>query len=294
MALYDDLNGIDLISPLGNQYKVRYTKEGRPVVLLESVYVPTPWINHRIVSDRRCAVWTVYFNLYGIIPQGCRQCWKVVMRVETLAEAMELEVKQREEKYNCKVGLETRPITGGLGGYRAFWYGPLDGGLAGGREMFKDLSYRFPDKDLILKRGCTEFEARYHPSDEWDRMAQDFGWDRKETLINSLFLSQKLSDGSTKAVFRPSIFKRWIEWGYEHHKTTGDHSCFDYLSGPPMPDYMTYHSSTHKDADYDAKLYPIPNETDGYIQEALVPERSGVDEDEDRSSGSENVFIASI
>jgi len=275
MALYDKLTSIDIITPIQNDYKIRYTKDCEPVVLLESVYVATPWLHHRKVADRQCAVWHIYFKKYGIIPQGCRQCWKVVMKIKTLQGLFDVNEKQAMSDYNCKCGLETRPMTGGIGGYRAFWYAPMDKGLAGGRKMFRKVQMDFPGVKLILKRGCTEFENVYHPSDKWDEKAQELAWDMKEELINALFLTQRTRPGGTPKVLQPSIIRKWIEWAYEHHEATGDDSWSDYLEGPPMPNPKTYNSSGHKDKDYEQRTeYLYPNEIDSWI---TVQERSNTE-----------------
>jgi len=292
MALYDDLIAVDIITPIQDAYKVRYTTELEPVVYLEAVYIPSPWIHYKLRSDRQCAVWFgIYFKKYGFIPKACRQCWKVVMSIPTLTELFEINQSQEGGTYNSKCGLETRGITGGLGGYRAFWYAPINGGLKAGRKMFKHLQKKYPGVKLMLKRGCTEFEASYHPSDQWDKLAEENSWDMRERLVNTLFITQKTQDDGTPKVLHPSIIRKWIEWAYEHHKSTGDDSWRNYLEGPPMPDYQTYHSSNHKDEDYEPADYFYPRETLGHIQEYHTSEGPSMVEDEVGGLGAEKILI---
>jgi hypothetical protein len=292
MALYDELSMIDVVGPTIGKYNIRYTRDGRPAIVLEAGYKESPWISHRVHLDRSCGLWHIYFSLYGIIPRGCRSCWKVVMGIKTLKELFRIKELQQDSPYNCKCGLETRPMTGGLGGYRAFWYGRIKQGLAGGREMYKYLRKQFPGVKLILKRGCTEFEAVHHPSDTWDELADKGNWDMREELANTLFMVQKPNTGGTPNIIQPSIVKRWIEWAYEHHKTTGDDSCFDYLEGRPFPGYMTYESSIHNEKDFIGSTFE-PIEAEGYAdyEQNYTTERSkdSANEVEDRSVSGEIV-----
>ena len=267
MALYDELAEIDIVTPILRDHKIRYTKEGDPVIALESVYVDSPWIHHRVYGGRQCSLWHIYFNKYGIVPLGCRSCWKVVMAIKTLDQLMHIKEVQKTSKYNCKCGLETRPVTGGLGEYRAFWYAPLNAGLAGGREMFKDLQKQFPGVKIILKRGCTEFESRYYPSGSWDVLAEEQHWNLKEELLNTLFAVQETRDKGTPSVIEPSVIRKWIEWAYEHHKATGDQSCFKYMEEAPIKPPMTYHSSQHE-AKYYLPSTMSPKEIEGQISYA--------------------------
>jgi len=253
MGAYEEWKMLDIITPIVGKLPITFTESGEPKVYLRWDATPkSPWITRFVEKDRECELWSYnYFTYYGFIPAGCRSCWKVVMEIPTVRQLMKIEEYQRTCEYGCKCGAETRPVTGKLGRYGAYWYAPLDGGLAGGRKMFKFLQKEFPGVKLLLKRGCTEMEAKWSPSDKWDEFAEKAQWDFYEELLNTLFVMEDVPSGRTPSMLKPVIKARWIEWAFEN----GDETYLDFVDKPFKKNYLTYQSSIHNDNDYIGSIF---------------------------------------
>ena len=189
-----------------------------------------PWVNTNLdgLSPRRCNLWlTIYFFHYNIIPRGCRNCWKIFLRPKSLKELFE--VKELQERLNipAKCGTEHRDHTGNKGGYGAYWYAPLDGGLEGARELLKTIETHCPDHEVGLKRGCTEMELRYPRSNEWDKLADTFN--KVEDQLNDLWIHENTPIDDVPQM-RNKIMKDWIIFAVAH----GDQSYLEYTGGAPM------------------------------------------------------------
>jgi hypothetical protein len=191
MALFEELQQVDVLGALlpaikSRQLRLVADENANPLVEMNLVLDPeTPWLHHHWTWERQCDLWTVQFNVFRIIPRGCRHCWKVAMKIPTLRQLMRVYKRQASFGSNCKCGTEERGFTGGLGSYRAFFYGLLGDGLEGGRELYRKVRGVFPGFDIMLKRGCTEFENFFTPSDTWDELADRYHWDKKEALKGS-------------------------------------------------------------------------------------------------------------
>ncbi len=230
MALYEDLASIDLIGPAERAMRagdIPYPScDGR--VHLDNVVFPERyWVDVQFDLSRRCEVWSpIYFKVYGIIPIGCRNCWKISARPRTLKELFEVSDIQHRTNRNSKSGVEMRPHTGNQGGYSSFWYAPLDGGLEGGRELYKLVKEDLKDTDLkpVLKRGCTEMEIGKPPSSDWDDFAKNEKWDLKEDLLNAFYVFGEQVQVS-HTVFKVHSLLAWIKYARAH----GDPTVGEYI-----------------------------------------------------------------
>ena len=243
MALYEDLMTIDVIGPVENAISLGKlpppNTEGK--IALENAWSPERnWVDVKYDLNRRCDAWLgIYFEYYKFIPKGCRNCWKVCARPRNLKELMVVSEIQHKTGRCSKSGIEKREYTGNQGGYGSFWYADIDKGLEGGREL-----YDLVVKDLegtglkpTLKRGCTELEVQYHPSSDWDKMAEENGWDKMEKLLDMFFVKGK-------QVKEPIMFYKthslisWIKYAKAH----GDPSVAEFIDQDSnVPKMEQYH-----------------------------------------------------
>ena len=166
MNLYENLSMADILTPIQGKFKIDFDKDGNPKIYLKPVLeMSSPWLSTTKSPDRACDLWRTYFFNYSVIPQGCRNCFKIVMNIPTLKELFKVLDYQRAHDDNAKCGIEKRTYTGKLGSYGAYWYAPMKEGLEGARKLWKRLNNDFPSYGLILKKGCTEFENAFPPSD---------------------------------------------------------------------------------------------------------------------------------
>lgn len=282
MALYEELSAINILAPLrpyfkSGQLKVEPDEEGHPVVPLKLVFdYNAPWLNKRWTWQRHCDQWTIYFNAYNFVPRGCRACWKVVMHIANLKQLFSVHEKQKTFGSNCKCGVELRPYTGGLGKYRGYFYGKLNEGLKGGRELRKKVQREFPGISIYLKRGCTEFENRFSPSDDWDKLAEKNKWNFREDLVSTIFRPEKpVYEKMTTKLLEVDVMQRWIEYAFEH----GDPTHKEFIEKSLIPEPMKYCSSIHSDKDLIDSIYePIekgsPNGLDNNRHKSMEKEGS--------------------
>jgi len=248
LCLYDKLVAGDLLTPIR-----RHLAEGRFILSFEGkvtenqrIDFERPWLVPVVEKERNCSRWfAVYFDLYQIIPKGCRNCWKVGFHPRTLEDVFKVLEIQEKMGISSKSGLEKRGRTGAKGGYSSFWYPSLSDGVKGGREVFKrvkevlenDLGY---SDGLTLKRGCTEMEHFslnfFGSSADWDKRASAF--DLTEKLLDSVFDIPEIAAVNIPKILEVYIKRSWIEWAFEH----GDKTYLKYTGGrklvPSLFDYM--------------------------------------------------------
>lgn len=249
---FQKLQLVDVIEPIreliGNGITIRGDE-----LHVDQKLVPSPWIINQVDEERRCELWTVWFNRYRFIPAGCRQCWKVTYSPKTLKEVYQvLELQDREKGpigLPAKVGMENRSWTGNQGGYSAFWYTPVGCGLHSARgiytriqrELTKVVKY---SPDLILKRGCTEFERLMGPSDTWDKTATERDWDEKEKILASVFRIDPPLQPSNLLTINAKL--RMIYYAHEH----GDVTYKDFVGKESLPPLTRYEKSIHSIKDF--------------------------------------------
>jgi len=169
-----------------------------------------PWVQVRQNPAKPCLFFhQVQAGCLGYIPTPCLNCYKVVARPRTVVDLFKvLEVQEnRLLEYFCKCGVETRPTV--KYPYGAYWYfNSAADGLINHRivkvELHRDVD---PDMEVVLKRGCTEFEQRFGPSDKWQPCPDEAIW---QTLIDQYF------DVGNWTFLQPAAVKlfvkrRWIE-----------------------------------------------------------------------------------
>ena len=253
MALYEELRSVDLVAPMlhllrSKQYLINL--DGKFDAAPGRGYnEDTPWLHARFPCDRKCNLWSkIMFGVYRIVPKGCFDCWKVVTKPRNLKEAMKMREMQVEMDIPAKVGMEKRDYTENIGGWGAFWYCPLDGGLAGARKhhamvekaVHKEIA---PDLDVFLKRACTELEMGLGPTENWEYPKE---WEMLENLIEAAF--EPFPDaGLAPKLLDVHVIRTWIDYAAAY----GDKTYLDYVDEPFTKGYVQYNGSIHADKDYE-------------------------------------------
>jgi len=260
-SFYDELLAIDIIDPVLQLIIDRKVT----VDIDEKIKVPSLISVNRYFTfscldpDRKCGKWLdIYHEHYKILPPPCKKCWKLVYKPYTVVELIEIQKFQSQLNLPAKCGLENRDYTSDRGSYRAFWYCPYDCGLQGGREHFQLVKTALEDhfgKEFIhnkierdhfyLKRGCTELERDFGPSDQWDQIDHS----KKFNILESVWEDPW---NPTKE-FPPLVYtnyKRWIEYAIAY----GDQSVLQYIKGKELGiPAVKYQSSNHKAEDFKPK-----------------------------------------
>ena len=252
MALYEDLVKKDVLRPTLQGFqdrKLKFTDDGK-AEFLKHMGVLTPWVFAKPVMDRLCDRWfEIYFEMYNIVPRGCRNCWKISYRPENLTELFKVCELQAKMNKPSKCGVETRPISGNLGGYASFWYAPLTAGLRNARalqEEVRKLLVKGLSKDvskkITLKRGCTEMEhftlrQLGVGSDRWDTMAEQYDEVEKRAEPHLFDDPKPIIDQAEIMKVHTKMF--WIERARDHGDKTYLNHSEEASWIPTLVDYTT-------------------------------------------------------
>lgn len=252
MTEFQRLQMVDVIEPIRDMIGRGIDIRPDDTLFVNQHVVPGPWIVNEVDKERNCELWTIWHNKYRFIPAGCRQCWKITYSPHSLKEVYQVLELQDPEKglgLPAKVGMENRIWTGNVGGYSAFWYAPLGCGLHRARgihtriksELTKTIKY---SPDLVLKRGCTEFERLMGPSDTWDQSAMEQGWDEREKILASVFRIDPPRQPSKLLEINTKL--RMIYYAHEH----SDQTYKDFVGQDSLPPLTRYEKSIHSDKDF--------------------------------------------
>ncbi len=252
MALYEELRFVDLVAPMlplihAKRWQINLDKKFE-VAPGRGYDENSPWIHTKFDGDRNCGLWSgVMFKVFRIVPKGCFDCWKVVTRPRNLKETMAVLELQKKMNLPSKVGMEQRDYSGKLGGWGAFWYCPLGGGLAGARKHHRMVEKAVhkkvsPELNVFLKRACTEMEMGLGPTEKWVYQKE---WEMFEELIVASF--EPLAEpGLAPKFLEMHVMRKWIEWASSH----GDETYLEYVDNPIVSDYDRYNGSIHRDKDF--------------------------------------------
>jgi hypothetical protein len=193
-----------------------------------------PWIHIITTGGRRCYQWNrILFHCYGMLPLGCTKCWKVVVRPKTLADLFVMHELMVQMNRESKLGTELRPHVHGL--YGCYFY---NNSIEQGQESYHSVRKavdKFLGKDtgVLLKRGCTEMEHKFGPSNQWTLTEQDVA---RQEYILSAFADPGQYEQSE--MVKLHVARRWIEYACMN----GDETYLRFTGGKPMyPEYVKYH-----------------------------------------------------
>lgn len=252
-SYYDKACAGDIISkfrPLlvNGGYKLR-DEDGKIVVTNPATSFDTPWhhVSHDPFLD--CQKWhAILFELFSktlpdgraFVPSPCQQCWKVVVRPQTLLGLFSLLEIQLKLNRPSKCGVELRPYVFGLyGGY--FYNHSLEEGLDCYKLIRNEVNqsdHLGTDIPVILKRGCTEYEQRVRHSTGWKVTPEQIAI---ETLVNKWFVTDDIKRTQSDHQIS-TVHSLWIEFAYSY----GDQTYKLFTNGEPpsrlnVVQYETYH-----------------------------------------------------
>lgn len=212
-----------------------------------------PWHHVQSHGQLDCHTWhKIMFDVISMslpadrrfVPSECQNCFKVVVRPQSLKQLFALLEIQKKLGRPAKCGIETRDTVHGLyGGY--FYNRGLEEGLecyAAVREAVDADKHMGADVPVILKRGCTEFEHAIGPSDKWEITEEQIAIEKK---VNETFVRDVVDRKQPDHVIA-HIHRSWIEFAWKY----GDPTYAEFTGGKPIaPPYVTYHHLLDKQED---------------------------------------------
>jgi hypothetical protein len=210
----------------------RWRRPGR----YRNIMSTTPWCHQKGIPQKHCSLdHDIMFNRFKIITPRCLQCWKVVVTPRTFDELMKLKAMEAYMDVPSKCGIEMRDYTPKFyGGY--FYNNSFEEGRACLEEVKKNTKeFIGPEvaDEVILKRGCTEYEMVVGPSPYWHITEE------QEGLYE---IAQSLIDVPRGAHVQDILQQRmvqikWFLWAHMN----GDMSYKEYNGGKALfPGYVKY------------------------------------------------------
>lgn len=179
----------------------------------------TPWCHAKGTPHKHCSLdHMVLFNIYGIIPPRCQHCWKVVVAPNTVKQLFDLEQLELRKDVPSKCGIELRDYTPRH--YGGYFY---NHSLEEGREKY-ELVREAMDKeieggkdiDVILKRGCTEFELVKGPSPFWCTTKEE---ERLIDIIDS-YVEMPQGNKPQSELIKQNVRIKWLYWAFANGDKT--------------------------------------------------------------------------
>ena len=198
-----------------------------------------PWVYVNPDPDMHCTFNMNLFNVARFVPRCCRDCFKVVIRPNTVAQLIrlyELMVTEFiERRLHCKCGTEERNyVHGNYGGYN------YNRGLKDGEKSYKAIRnmvdiYIGADVGVILKRGCTEMELNLGPSKKY--IVPEWANELEDKIMEVVELPKK--NPATPKFLADHVIRKWLEFAWDR----GDKTCLEFSDGIPIfPNKIdTYH-----------------------------------------------------
>jgi len=207
-----------------------------------------PWHHVKRIDFLDCHLWhRIMFDIVGgFVPMNCQNCFKVVVKPQTLKQLFALLDLQIRLDLPAKCGVEDRKtVFGSYGGY--FYNVGFENGIEcymkvrdsiKEDEHLRDLLEEVDDngvpKRVILKRGCTEMEHALGRSDKWQVTEEQI---ELEKLVNNTFVRQPSSRLQPDIIIQ-NVHQKWIEFAWDR----GDPTVLEFTDGYLLyPPYMTYH-----------------------------------------------------
>ena len=166
------------------------------------------------------------------VPRRCQECWKIVIRPQTVKQLFALEQLLLRLDWPSKCGCEKRAYTP-LSEYRYGGYiynDSIEQGIYR-LDLIRGHIENDPELNGIechLKRSCTEMEMACGDSTKWSVSDEQ---NRIEDLLEWLIVYDSIASHQSKHI-RDKVHMRWIEWAAEN----GDETYLEYTGGERLYD----------------------------------------------------------
>lgn len=203
----------------------------------------TPWVHCRGAASKRCQLdHNILFNIYGIIPKRCLECWKVVVTPKSFKELLQLEWLEKKLDVPSKCGIEMRDYTPKF--YGGYFY---NDSIEEGRECYDKVKDAVREniseetaEGVILKRGCTEYEMIKGPSPFWHLTKEQEDFCRDITH----FIKYEHSNHNQPDLIKNHVHMKWVLWAHMN----GDMSYKEFNGDKELfPDYVRYNEGDIED-----------------------------------------------
>jgi len=242
-SFLDSLNAFDVIDTFGDLFErgwVISKDTGKITARSTAIDHNRKWIYTNPDPNRDCGMMMEIFNRLGFTPSRCRECWKVVVKMQTVKQLLALYEFQKEFTKKskgsarfCKCGIEQRAyVHYQYGGY--FYCDSLDQGQKRYKEVRDAVNKIDPTIEVTLKRGCTEMEIKNGSTktDEKPAYAEEI-----ERHIDEAFDYRNINVEQPPYLIK-HILKEWLLFAWDR----GDKTAIEFNNGKPFyTQCVTYH-----------------------------------------------------
>jgi hypothetical protein len=194
----------------------------------------------------RCHIYhDVLWPQFKFIASRCRECYKIVIKPNTVVDLFDLYEVQRKLGYHCKCGTDNRDNTSGI--YGGYFYCE---GLDQGKKRFNEVRDIIPSRiEVILKRYCTEYEigTGIGPSNQLSEMTKEEKQFERYFLKNFIEYDKRILQAYDHAVelitdmplyIQKAVMIRWIH----DARNSGDQTYKEFTGGYDLYNRcVTYH-----------------------------------------------------
>lgn len=246
MTPYEDLCERDWVQYFEEKLdstELRYDKDGKfkafGRLVNGSPWLQTPSCLQQDVHGLCGRYQDIFAKKIGFIHSRCHECWKVVVKPHTVEELFKLYDYQQRIDIPAKCGVEVRKYVPRL--YGGYFYNKS---LEQGRECHRIVEegiHKIISKDIevVLKRGCTEFEMQFGASDKWKILPEQKKYEDK---FETLFVQDIADPDVTPDYIAANTKRKWLKFAAEakppdltYLKFTGGKYLTEHI------DYVTYH-----------------------------------------------------
>jgi len=236
---------IDRIESIRNkegrkQYHIDATTGKITTILPDGMDINSPWIHAHQDPNRNCRLYFLIFDCLEFIPTPCMNCWKVVARPRTVKELIAVAKAQEMLGFYGKAGIEERPYIHAL--YGAYWYTNSREEGEKRYEQVRDFLAKevSPDIKVILKRHCSEMEAKLGPSTGYKQPILAKYWEKRvEELVD--LPGDKLPQPQ---YLKDHVMLNWLRFAY----VNGDSTSLEFNEGKPFTSQpVTYRNNLEEE-----------------------------------------------
>ena len=243
MKIYDELVNADIISkikPLLETGEITITPDWKihKSDSFRADYSPrsfqSPWMFLWEPDGPEWHCWKkhlIYFDYLDLLPSDCLNCYKVVLAPPNLETMHYLYNKFLPLEWPAKIGAEVRPYVNRLWGMY-FYNRGLEAGRTRYQEVKDIISGLDRDINCILKRGCTEFEIKYGPSNQWDNIITEKQREY-ERKLDKIFVNPPPSKNTAPPYFTSHKWRYFVEFA----AANGDETYLKFTDGEEIPEH---------------------------------------------------------
>jgi hypothetical protein len=226
---------IDKLQPLFRGGSYYYDKDSCKIKKHEVLAVNMPWIFARRPEWMNCGLWhQVYFQCLRSVHSQCLNCYKVVVKPQTVKQLFALHELMIDLNLPSKCGIELRDYVKSLYGGYFYCRGPEEGQKRYNGVRGLVSRHVSPEVVVTLKRGCTELEILKGDLSKYELTEDDRKWEE--------IVSQNVDipdwNGVQPELIKNHIKRMWIAWAYSKN----DQTALEFNDGNDLVTQpVTYH-----------------------------------------------------